>query len=117
MSAMRRRPAPELEQRLTEVLAEARACAVSCRGSAAPKIRRRRWNPVRLRSPPAPGSCGGGREPPTAIDSNTVQRVIQVGQSLGLEPLYMPTTTANRRSQGGARRAPRQAVAGGRGLL
>ncbi len=84
--------AGELEQRLSEVLAEStrlRSELSRLGGAEGPGAASE--SPAGA-SPPAPAAAPAAEEPPRPprIDSSTVQRVIQVGQSLGLEPLYMP---------------------------
>jgi chromosome segregation ATPase/SAM-dependent methyltransferase len=82
--------AGELEQRLAEVLAESNRLrselsrlGVSDSGNATGE--------AAAAAPAAPAATPpeDPRRPPI-LDSNTVQRVIKVGQSLGLEPVYLP---------------------------
>ncbi len=83
--------AGELEQRLTEAMAESvrlRTELARLGGVDAAPAETSPASPPPPPAPPAAATEESHRPPP--LNSSTVQRVLQVGQSLGLEPVYMP---------------------------
>lgn len=87
--------AGELEQRLADVMAESsrlRSELSRLGGVEVPTAPAESPPPAAAPAPAASPPPAGEEQPqrPPPLASSTVQRVIQVGQSLGLEPLYMP---------------------------